>query len=46
MTADFDGTAENDSLTHLPPDFVKQHLNISQEVLGAMPPGNYAVLPS
>jgi oxalate decarboxylase len=35
----------NDWLTHLPPDFVKQHLNISQEVLDAIPPGNYAVLP-
>jgi oxalate decarboxylase len=35
----------NDWITHLPPDFVKQHLNISQEVLDAIPPGNYAVLP-
>ena len=29
----------NDWLTHLPPDFVKQHLNISQEVLDAIPAG-------
>jgi len=35
----------NDWLTHLPPDFVKQHLNISQEVLDAIPPGNYGILP-
>jgi hypothetical protein len=35
----------NDWLTHLPPEFVKQHLNISQEVLDAIPAGNYAVLP-
>ena len=35
----------NDWLTHLPPEFVKAHLNISQEVLDAIPPGNYAVLP-
>jgi oxalate decarboxylase len=35
----------NDWLTHLPPDFVKQHLNISQEVLDAIPPGNYGTLP-
>ena len=27
----------NDWLTHLPPDFVKQHLNISQGVLDANP---------
>jgi oxalate decarboxylase len=35
----------NDWLTHLPPEFVKQHLNISQEVLDAIPPGNYGILP-
>ncbi|MGB8151324.1 MAG: cupin domain-containing protein, partial [Candidatus Cybelea sp.] len=35
----------NDWLTHLPPDFVKQHLNISQEILDAIPPGNYGILP-
>jgi oxalate decarboxylase len=35
----------NDWMTHMPPELIQQHLNISRAELNAIPHGNYAVLP-
>jgi oxalate decarboxylase len=35
----------NDWITHLPPELVTAHLDISNETLAAIPKGNFGVLP-
>jgi oxalate decarboxylase len=42
----FQDISLNDWLTHIPPEWVIEHLGISQQMLSAIPRANYAVLPA
>ena len=35
----------NDWMTHMPPELIQQHLNLTRAALNAIPNANYAVLP-
>ncbi|MDB5040636.1 MAG: oxdD, partial [Candidatus Eremiobacteraeota bacterium] len=35
----------NDWMTHMPPELIQQHLNLSRAEISTIPNANYAVLP-
>ena len=45
-TAKYQDVSLNDWITHIPPEVVLQHLEISRETLDSVPRNNYAVVPS